>query len=103
MNLGPIKMRLRLHHTLLYIEPMRSPKESAMAEFEWLKVLFKQHTEGGYLDSNGRFSLNQRCLEIHECSCGVWSSSGDYRFPNHMVTNSLCLHYLQYHREEIPA
>ncbi len=39
---------------------------------------------------------------FHVCSCGVFSSNCDYKLPNDQITNSLCIHYLAFHREEIP-
>lgn len=40
---------------------------------------------------------------IHECSCGASSSSRDYAIAGGLYqTNSLCVHYLAYHRHEIP-
>ena len=41
-------------------------------------------------------------MGVHQCSCGLRSTSYDYLFPNNMETNSLCLHYLEWHRHEIP-
>jgi hypothetical protein len=40
---------------------------------------------------------------VHVCSCGTHSTSRDYFLPNGEMTNSLCVHYLAYHREEVPA
>lgn len=39
----------------------------------------------------------------HECICGVRSTSRDYFLPTGEMTNSLCVHYLAYHRTEVPA
>lgn len=40
----------------------------------------------------------------HRCSCGVGSTNTDHFIgPNYdIVTNSLCLHYVQFHRDEVP-
>ena len=38
----------------------------------------------------------------HQCSCGVQSDNHDYQFK-HYVSHSLLAHYVQYHRDEIPA
>lgn len=38
---------------------------------------------------------------VHECRCGAESTAVDYTLPNGQVTNSLCLHYLAYHRIEV--
>jgi hypothetical protein len=37
----------------------------------------------------------------HRCNCGANSSNKNYHLGNY-VTNSLCIHYLAYHRDEIP-
>lgn len=39
---------------------------------------------------------------VHRCVCGARSSNVDYELPDGSVTNSLCVHYLAYHREEVP-
>jgi len=40
----------------------------------------------------------------HQCSCHVSSTNSDHFIgPNYdILTNSLCLHYVQFHRDEIP-
>jgi len=38
---------------------------------------------------------------FHECACGARSSNCDYKLPNGEMTNSLSVHYLAYHRDEI--
>ena len=40
---------------------------------------------------------------LHECVCGAYSTSVDYYLPSGHRTNSLCVHYVAYHRSEIPA
>lgn len=40
---------------------------------------------------------------VHTCICGVDSMPFDYLLPDGRRTNSLCVHYLAYHRAEIPA
>jgi hypothetical protein len=37
------------------------------------------------------------------CRCGVESDSSKRILPNGMKTNALCVHYLAFHRDEIPA
>lgn len=44
---------------------------------------------------------------FHTCSCGARSTAMDYLLPapkesNYLLTNSLCLHYLAFHRDQIP-
>src|SRR5262245_38833062 len=40
---------------------------------------------------------------FHECVCGALSDSTDRILPNGGMTNTLCVHYLAYHRGEVPA
>jgi HEAT repeat protein len=40
---------------------------------------------------------------VHQCICGACSSSCDYFLPDGVKTNSLCVHYLAYHREAVPG
>lgn len=39
-------------------------------------------------------------MGIHMCICGAKSTSNDYLIFGRYVTNSLCVHYLRYHRSE---
>ena len=39
----------------------------------------------------------------HTCICGAKSGSTDIVLPNGWVTNTLCVHYVAYHRDEVPA
>jgi len=39
---------------------------------------------------------------VHECVCGALSDNNDHALPNGRMTNSLCVHYVAYHRAEIP-
>ena len=38
----------------------------------------------------------------HQCKCGATSSRRDYHLSNGEMTNSLCVHYIAYHRQEVP-
>ncbi len=39
---------------------------------------------------------------IHNCVCGIMSAPCDYILPDGARTNSLCVHYLAYHHDEVP-
>lgn len=39
---------------------------------------------------------------FHRCACGATSSNRDYVLESGQKTNSLCVHYLLFHRSEIP-
>lgn len=38
----------------------------------------------------------------HMCVCGEWSDNVDHILPDGVVTNSLMIHYIECHREEVP-
>ena len=42
-------------------------------------------------------------LGWHECVCGARSAARNYYIPSGQLINSLCVHYVAYHRSEIPA
>ena len=39
---------------------------------------------------------------FHVCRCGAASTNTDYVLPGGATTNSLCVHYLAFHRDEVP-
>jgi len=39
---------------------------------------------------------------FHTCRCGASSDNYDYELPNGAMTNSLCVHYLAFHRRSVP-
>lgn len=41
-------------------------------------------------------------LGMHTCTCGKRSGTCDLVLPDGTVTNSLALHYLERHRDEVP-
>jgi hypothetical protein len=43
-----------------------------------------------------------RRTTFHVCACGAHSDNTDYTLPNRRKTNSLAVHYLAFHRSEIP-
>lgn len=42
-----------------------------------------------------------RFMGVHFCNCGTRSDNGDWSVRG-MQTNSLLLHYVRYHRDEVP-
>ena len=38
----------------------------------------------------------------HTCVCGTASTNVTHQLSDGRVTNSLCVHYLAYHRDEVP-
>jgi hypothetical protein len=47
------------------------------------------------------FVVGETWRGCHTCSCGSMSGAQNYSLPNLEVTNSLCIHYLAFHRDEI--
>jgi len=45
--------------------------------------------------------VTRRWKGLYRCKCGTLSSSCDYKLPNGEQINSLCVHYLAYHRSEV--
>jgi hypothetical protein len=39
---------------------------------------------------------------VHQCACGVYSHNCNYFLAGEETTNSLCVHYLAFHRDEVP-
>ncbi len=39
---------------------------------------------------------------VHRCICGFVSDNRQHVTPNGLITNSLLVHYVQHHRDEIP-
>jgi hypothetical protein len=92
-----------IENAILYIEPkeekIHTPEK--LIEYDWLKYLYGNALYGtsSYV---GSFFLFSRYLGVHRCKCGAVSESCDYLFSNNMYTNSLCMHYLEWHFHEIP-
>jgi hypothetical protein len=52
--------------------------------------------------NHGVFTRNQSFRGFHTCACGEQSTANDYLISGgEYVTNSLCVHYLSFHRESI--
>lgn len=78
---------------LLYIEPTRAASPVPLVD-----ELTRRMTAAFRLAKPFK-----EWLGVHECVCGASSDNRDYQLPNGQVTNSLCVHYLAYHRQEVPA
>lgn len=87
---------------LLYIEPQQLKSDTPIIDDLTTKMAaaFTGYKSGvGY---DGQFTEGVGTLGWHTCACGARSSSKDYLLPNGYITNSLCLHYLAWHRNEVP-
>jgi hypothetical protein len=60
-----------------------------------------QKRVGGVMTSSG-FQEGNAFKGVHTCCCGMRSLNQDYLLPGGFITNSLSLHYLMYHRDEVP-
>jgi hypothetical protein len=79
---------------LLYIEPRLAPSPRPLVDELTRKMVMalRNHIRTGV-----------KYMGWHECSCGAHSTNTDYLLPGGWWTNSLCVHYLAYHRTEVPA
>ena len=56
-------------------------------------------TGSGY---QGQFMEDAMTMGEQVCACGARSTNVDYLLPSGFITNYLCVHYLAWHRNEIP-
>ena len=80
---------------LLFIEPkLRASRAPIVDDLtRRMAAAFRISTIGGeFQDSCG----------VHERICGALSDNNDHALPNGRMTNSLCVHYVAYHRAEVP-
>src|SRR5687768_14757592 len=79
---------------MLFIQPRRVPANEPLIDELTMRMTsaLRQARVPGY-----------RFCGVHVCSCGAVSDSTNRVLPNGSVTNTLCVHYLAYHRAEVPA
>ncbi|MFZ3031654.1 MAG: hypothetical protein WA082_01335 [Candidatus Moraniibacteriota bacterium] len=78
---------------LLFIEPnMEAAPRPVLDEITRKMAASFAHAE----------EYGPRSRGFHICKCGAQSTNTDYKLPNDMVTNSLAVHYVAMHREEVP-
>jgi hypothetical protein len=77
---------------ILYMEPSKntSPKPLIDEATKKMTAALRQGVPGA------------RWRGVHQCACGAHSSNCDYTLPNGEQTNSLSIHYLAYHRSDVP-
>ena len=83
------------NHGLLYIEPQGPPSALPLIDALTRKMAaaFRQAESTG-----------DRYRGFHICRCGgAHSDNTDWILPSDEQTNSLCVHYLAFHRDEVPA
>ncbi|MDP3981370.1 MAG: hypothetical protein Q8Q33_08170 [Chlamydiota bacterium] len=78
---------------ILYIEPSAttSPQPIIDELTRKMTAAYRQSTRGPAFRGS------------HTCGCGAHSDNCEHILPDGVETNSLCVHYLAYHRDEIPA
>lgn len=77
---------------LLFIEPRRGRSSEPVKDEITAKVqaALKQAKQG------------ESYYGWHTCVCGKRSDSSDWRLPSGHITNALAVHYVAWHREEVP-
>jgi len=77
---------------LLYIEPKGVPSKEPLIDDLTKKMTecFRQASPKDYYKG------------FHECCCGASDSACDFTLKSGIITNSLCVHYLAFHRDEVP-
>jgi len=78
---------------LLMIEPTQPPSMEPVDDLYTQKMrrLLDASTDGGRWYKG-----------VHTCSCGETSTCHDHFLPGGIITNSLAVHYLERHRDEVP-
>jgi hypothetical protein len=95
---------------LLYIEPPQEARSQIPVEDEIARIITialseAVHGTANYFELNEPPSFDESSgwRGYHRTGCGVRSTSCDYFLQNGMITNSLCVFYLQYYRDSIPS
>lgn len=96
---------------LLFIEPTIEQKSAIMMDDEYTMLMRVALGEGVFGTSNydepGEpevlFDKSSRYKGVHHTEDTMASANYDILLPNGMVTHSLCVHYLLWFREAIPA
>lgn len=78
---------------LLYIKPTQIPSEEPVIDEATCKMTYA---------FRNRTAIPIQSCGVHVCSCGIHSTSQDYAVSDDHMTNSLCIHYLAMHRDEVP-
>ncbi len=87
---------------LLFIEPQNQKSDTATLEelTKKMTAAFKDYKTGsGY---QGQFMEDAMTMGEQTCICGARSTNVDYLLPSGFITNFLCVHYLAWHRNEVP-
>lgn len=91
-------------NTLLYIEPLNQKSDSPVIDSLTKKMTaaFQNKKSTGVLLRDGTFNEGSSTMGFQRCACQATSDPVDYELTSGFITNSLCVHYLGWHRAEIP-
>ena len=91
-------------NTLLYIEPTTDKSETPTIDAYTRKMTaaLKGRVSTGVLHQDGTYAKDSSTMGFQRCSCGATSDVVDYELEDLVITNSLCVHYLAWHRQEVP-
>ena len=94
---------------LLYIEPSKEEKSETPINDEIVDIMQQALSEATSGTSNYSkvndpefFNSKSGFKGRHTTDCGEFSDNKDYLLKNGMITNSLCVFYLQWYRNSIP-
>lgn len=91
------------NNMLLYIEP-KDPKSTQPIVDDLTRQLTAAYrrSQAGILEDGQVVDVVS--MGWHTCICGAKSDNTEHVLPrNILMTNSLCVHYLAWHRHEIPS
>ena len=95
---------------LLYIEPTVDQKSKEPVNDEITKIVAQclKNSKPGTanyrnIESDGVHEADNAWKGTHTTDCGERSDNKDHLLMNGMITNSLCVFYLQYYRDAIPS
>ena len=87
---------------LLFIEPLDQKSETPLLDeiTKKMAAAFRDYKTGSGYD--GQFMEDAATMGHQTCACGANSTNVDYLLPSGFITNYLCVHYLAWHRNEVP-
>jgi len=88
---------------LLFIEPAQPASEEPVIDSLTRRMTAALNDSvGGTRDGWRKLHTGGGWRGVHTCVCGVNSSNMDFLLEDDTITNSLCIHYLAHHRNEVP-
>ena len=88
----------RSQKDLLFIEPQEKPKPPLVDELT--RKLTAAFRKARKVPSGNKGGV--ACVGCWDAGLNFFGDSNNYVLPNGLKTNSLAIHYLVYHREEVP-